>query len=126
MASINIFRGNVCWRMVQDFIGNGRNWPRYMARLWFCSNLGNHDRVTIAAFAYGNGCGVDLLCDCLISVNRYVTRLKINKIRYLYTYWDDPQFGFERRSVRNYYDMVLGVVVNLNGGQRKHTIVYKK
>lgn len=69
-----------------------------MEHYWRCSNLGYNDRVYITAFAFLNGLDSAHLIDSLSAIHWTMNLSKEIKIRDLYNYWNNPVYGFDRRS----------------------------
>ena len=86
------------WKTIQDVIGEAKLWPLSIRKLFWTKNLCNWDRCLLAAFAYVNGLGPNLLLDwidlyglCRDSSARQhiiylLNKFEEGKYTYLYSY----------------------------------------
>ena len=100
---------------VQELIGNHNTWPRFIPNYLFCADLTYRYRVILGSFFYGNGIDEFTFMELLWFCNPTMNDERHVKLFGLYVYWNDENYGYERRSRYFSMDLILGRVVNLNG-----------
>lgn len=110
------------WLDVQDVIGGKEHWPQFIVMLFWTGKLNYKDRLTIASFCYQNGLDPQLMIECLKFTNCNMTPRKERKLRDLYDYWSDPNFGIVRRSNYFAYEIDSRRVLDLNGCERGQSL----
>ena len=103
------------WVTIGDVIGEAKNWPKEMRKLFWTPNLKNFQRFLVCLFSYINGLHPDILLEWVTMKGLCRDMQAYHHIRYL---MDDLEFKPAKYKKYYQYNVSLGRYENVLGEEK--------